>query len=76
MAKGDKVTVKSEIGGQLQMDEVLVTGAGGSVETDWNKKDGLLVIKLLGRTGKVKQSVSFALSAVRSVTEVRRDDDD
>jgi hypothetical protein len=75
VAKGDFVKVKSEIGGVLQTDELKVTGAGGSVEAEWDRKNQLLVVKVLGRTGKTRQAVSFALSAVRSVQEVRRDDD-
>ena len=73
MAKGDYVKVKSEIGGQLQEDELVVTGAGGTVEVD-TKKDQL-VVKILGRTGKTRKSVTYALSAVRSYEEVRRDEE-
>lgn len=73
MAKGDYVIVKSEIGGKLERDELTVTGAGGEVETDWKKDQ--LIVKVLGRTGKTRKSVTFALAAVRSVEEVRRDDD-
>jgi hypothetical protein len=73
MAKGDVVTVKSEIGGKLETAEIKVTGAGGSVETEWKKDQ--LIVKVLGRTGKTRRSVTYALSAVRSVEEVRRDED-
>ena len=73
MAKGDNVLVKSDIGGKLESDHLIVTGAGGTVETEW-KKD-LLIVKILGRTGKTRRSVTYAMSAVRSVEEVRRDDD-
>jgi hypothetical protein len=75
MAKGDYVKVKSEIGGQLVVDELKVVGAGGSVETDWDRKNQLLAVSILGRTGKTRKLVSYALSAVRSVEEVRRDED-
>lgn len=75
MAKGDYVKIKSEIGGQLQEDEVQVTGAGGSVETDWDVKKNLLVVRVLGRTGKTRRSISYATSAVRSIEEVRRDEE-
>jgi len=73
MARGDYVTVKSEIGGKLDETHISVTGAGGAVETDW-KKD-MLVVKVLGRTGKTRSQYTFTLSAVRSVQEVRRDED-
>ena len=73
MAKGDWVKVKSEIGGKLEEDQLMVTGAGGNVETDWKKDQ--LIVKILGRTGKTRRSVTYALSAVRSVEEVRRDDE-
>lgn len=73
MAKGDYVKVKSEIGGKLETDDLVVTGAGGTVEVAWAKER--LEVKVLGRTGKTRKSVTFALSAVRSVEEVRRDED-
>lgn len=73
MSKGDKVVVKSEIGGKLQEDTITVIGAGGTLETVWKKDQ--VVVKLLGRTGKTRQSITYALAAVRSVEEVRRDDE-
>lgn len=73
MAKNDWVKVKSEIGGKLEENHLIVTGAGGTIETIWAKER--LTVRILGRTGKTRQSVTFALSAVRSVEEVRRDDD-
>lgn len=73
MAKGDYVTVKSEIGGKLNEDEIKVTGAGGQIEVEM-KKDWLNV-KVLGRTGKTRTQFMYALSAVRSFQEVRRDEE-
>ena len=35
----------------------------------------MLVVKVLGRTGKTRSQYTFTLSAVRSVQEVRRDED-
>jgi hypothetical protein len=75
MAKGDYVKVKSEIGGALHTDEVKVTGAGGTIETDWNTKLGLLIVTVFGRTAKVRVRHSYATSAVRSVEERRRDEE-
>lgn len=75
MAKGDYVIVKSEIGGLLVTEEVKVTGAGGSVEVEWDKKAPLVTIRVLGRTGKTRRALTFATSAIRSLEEVRRDDD-
>jgi hypothetical protein len=76
MAKGDSVVVRSEIGGQLTTDEVKVTGAGGSIEVDWGERSkGMVHILLKGRTDKVKVKHTFALIAVRSITETRKDDD-
>ena len=74
MAKNDWIRVKSEIGGGLQSDHLVVEGAGGSIETDWKKDQ--LIVRILGRTGKTRRSVTYALSAVRSVEVVKRDNDD
>jgi hypothetical protein len=73
MAKGDNVTVKSEIGGKLEKDDLKVTGAGGQIEVEWKKDQ--LIVQILGRTGKIRSKYTYALSAVRSVQEVRRDDE-
>lgn len=77
MAKGDWVKVKSEIGGKLEVDDLQVSGAGGNIEVDWADatKKGLVYVRLLGRTGKAKRAVTFALSAIRSVEEFHRDAD-
>lgn len=75
MAKGDYVIVKSEIGGKIETDKIQVTGAGGSVEVEWDKKAPLVYIRVLGRTGKTRRALTFAVGAIRSLEEVRRDDD-
>ncbi len=73
MARGDYVRVKSEIGGQLVMDEVVVATAGGNVEVEFDKKNPLVHVRVLGRTGKTRQAIAYALSAIRSIEEVHRD---
>ena len=70
MAKGDYALVKSEIGGQLMTDTIMVTGAGGKLEIEWDKKAPLLHLRILGRTGKTNKSFTFAVSAVRSLEVV------
>jgi len=70
VAKGDYVKIKSEIGGKLEIDEVVVKGSGGTIEVEWDKKMPLVVVQLKGRTGKIKQSFTYAVSAVRSLEVV------
>jgi hypothetical protein len=74
MAKGDSVVIRSEIGGQLTTDQVKVTGAGGEIEVDWGDRGkGMVHVLLKGRTGKTKEKHTFALIAVRSMTETKKD---
>lgn len=83
MSKGDWAKVKSEIGGQLVVDEIKVLGAGGTLEIEYPEADkkglapilSMVTIKVLGRTGKVRSEIAFATSALRSVEVVRRDDE-
>lgn len=80
MSKGDYAIVKSEIGGALVTDEIKVTGAGGELEVKWPSETRggpvipVVVVSVLGRTGKVKRAITYAASAIRSLEEVRRDD--
>lgn len=73
MAKGDWVSVKTEIGGQLVEDRVSVTQNGGKIDVEWERKSSLLLVRLLNRAGDPTVVHSFAVSAVRSVTEKRSD---
>lgn len=73
MAKGDHVTVKSEIGGQLVEDRVEVISNGGKIDVEWDKKQPLLFVRLLNRAGDPTVMHTFATSAVRSVSEKRSD---
>ena len=75
MARGDFVKIKSEIGGSLQSDLVMVEQAGGKIEVDWDKKAPLVHVNLLGRTGKVKRAYTFAVSAVRSLEVLNSDEE-
>jgi hypothetical protein len=74
MAKGDKVIVKSEIGGQLVEEVVEVTAAGQKLDVDNDGRRGLLTVEILNRNeGKTGVKHTFALSAVRSIHEFRRE---
>ncbi len=75
MARNDYVKIKSEIGGKLVEDEVKVAQAGGKIEVEWDKKQPLVEVRLLGRTGKVKRAYTFAVSAVRSLEVLNSDDE-
>jgi hypothetical protein len=75
MARHDFVKIKSEIGGSLIEDLVIVDQAGGKIEVEWDKKQPLVHVHLLGRTGKVKRAYTFAVSAVRSLEVLNSDDD-
>lgn len=75
MARHDYVKIKSEIGGKLIEDQVTVDQAGGKVEVEWDKKQPLVYVKLLGRTGKTKRTFTFAVSAVRSLEVLNSDDE-
>lgn len=76
MAKGDSVIVRSEIGGALTTDEIKVTSAGGSIEVDWGERSkGMVHVLLKGRTDKVKVRHTYALIAVRSIREEKKDEE-
>lgn len=75
MARGDYVRIKSEIGGVLEKDQVTVDQAGGKIEVEWDKKQPLVHVRLLGRTGKIKRTFSYAVSAVRSLEVLNSDDE-
>lgn len=75
MAKGDYVLVKSEIGGKLQEDVIKATSAGATVEVEWQAKNNLVVVTVFGRTGKARKTISLDRSVLRSLEEVRRDEE-
>ncbi|HEX5016484.1 MAG TPA: hypothetical protein VFX15_02730 [Actinomycetes bacterium] len=76
MAKGDYVKIRSEIGGQLTEDRVDVVQDGGQIEVDWSERaKGMIHVKLMGRTGKLKQRFTYALIAVRSIESKVEEDE-
>lgn len=74
MAKGDYVKVKLEIGGQLVEEKVEVTQQGFTLATDRRPRDNVLNVELLNQKGRPVTVFAFAISAVRSVEEHRREE--
>jgi len=78
MAKGDFVKVKYQVDQAIVEDTFTAETAGSTVELEEPKaKDAvpMFSVRVLGRTGKVRRSIRLAAAAVRSIEEVRRDDE-
>jgi hypothetical protein len=70
MAKGDYITVTSEIGGQLVATTVMVKTNGGDLDIDHDKRTGDIVVAVLNRTGyPTGERHTFRGPAIRSVEE-------
>lgn len=69
MAKGDYVTIKSEIGGKLESATIAVKQNGGDIEVK-HERDGKVIVTMLNRNGRpTGLQHTFYPGSVRSVEE-------
>jgi hypothetical protein len=75
MARGDRVRVLVDVGGATQEFVVEANAAGRSVEVV-PPRNGMVEVRLVGRTGKVVLTDRFMSSRVVALVEERAEADD
>ena len=73
MAKGDRIEVTVEhVDGTSKVHTIIADGMGRVVEFERQKRDGLVIAEVRGRTGVTLRKYEFRADRVISVVEVKK----